>query len=115
VAVRQHLSSSLPTPSFHTVYLTDANTPPQGITDQVAKESKDSTASTHENHDVDTGATSGGNLHAQAHKANPVRGWLEGLWWGTGLTTRQGPVHADNLPAAESKENLKKRAEELNK
>lgn len=43
-----------------------------GITDQVAKESKDSTASSHELHDEDTGASSGGNLHAHAHKANPV-------------------------------------------
>jgi hypothetical protein len=31
------------------------------------------------------------------------------------LTARQGPVHADNLPTPESKEDLKKRAEELNK
>ncbi|KAL6710642.1 hypothetical protein ACN47E_007699 [Coniothyrium glycines] len=67
------------------------------ITDQVAKESRDSTASTHPLHDEDTGATSGGSVAANAHKANP------------------GPVHADNLPAPESKENLKKRAEELNK
>jgi hypothetical protein len=31
------------------------------------------------------------------------------------LTGRQGPVHADNLPEKASKEELKKRAEELNK
>jgi hypothetical protein len=31
------------------------------------------------------------------------------------LTGRQGPVHADNLPEPASKEELKKRAEELNK
>ncbi|KAF1939181.1 hypothetical protein EJ02DRAFT_352898 [Clathrospora elynae] len=68
-----------------------------GITDQVAKESSDSNASTHQHHDVDTGASSGGNAHAQAHKAN------------------LGPVHADNLPTPESKDDLKKRAEELNK
>ncbi|EOA91123.1 hypothetical protein ACJQWK_11604 [Exserohilum turcicum] len=66
------------------------------ITDQVAKESSDSTASTHQHHDTDTHATSGGSLHAQAHKANP------------------GPVVADNLPTPASKEELKKRAEELN-
>jgi len=66
------------------------------ITDQVAKDSTDSNASTAKLHDVDTGATSGGSLHAQAHKANP------------------GPVQADNLPTPESKETLKKRAEALN-
>ncbi|KAF1951120.1 hypothetical protein CC80DRAFT_496400 [Byssothecium circinans] len=42
------------------------------ITDKVAKESSDSTASEHKLHDEDTGATSGGSLHANAHKANPV-------------------------------------------
>jgi hypothetical protein len=31
------------------------------------------------------------------------------------LTNLQGPVAADNLPTPESKEDLKKRAEELNK
>jgi hypothetical protein len=31
------------------------------------------------------------------------------------LTGRQGPVHADNMPEKASKEELKKRAEELNK
>ncbi|KAF2446840.1 hypothetical protein P171DRAFT_482918 [Karstenula rhodostoma CBS 690.94] len=67
------------------------------ITDQVAKESSDSNASTHQHHDVDTGATSGGSASANAHKAAP------------------GPVHADNLPEPASKEELKKRAEELNK
>ncbi|KAF2098407.1 hypothetical protein NA57DRAFT_57561 [Rhizodiscina lignyota] len=54
------------------------------ITDQVAKESSDSTASTHK-------------LHQDAHKAN------------------LGPVQTDNLPEPASKEELKKRAEELNK
>ncbi|CAA9959918.1 hypothetical protein CFE70_003359 [Pyrenophora teres f. teres 0-1] len=68
-----------------------------GITDQVAKDSSDSTASTHPNHDVDTGATSGGGASAMAHKAHP------------------GPVMADKMPAPETKEDLKKRAEELNK
>ncbi|KAH7398876.1 hypothetical protein DE146DRAFT_755868 [Phaeosphaeria sp. MPI-PUGE-AT-0046c] len=69
------------------------------ITDKVAKESSDSTASSHSLHDDKSAdaATSGGNAHANAHKANP------------------GPVHADNLPTPESKEDLKKRAEELNK
>ena len=67
------------------------------ITDQVAKESSDSNASTHPLHDTDTGATSGGNVSADAHRANP------------------GPVKADNLPTPASKEELKKRAEELNK
>ncbi|CBX93414.1 hypothetical protein LEMA_P043150.1 [Plenodomus lingam JN3] len=67
------------------------------ITDQVAKDSKDSNASSAQLHDVDTGASSGGNVHAAAHKRNP------------------GPVMADNLPTPESKEDLKKRAAELNK
>jgi hypothetical protein len=89
-----------------------------GITDKVAKESSDSNASSHQLHDDSNAdkATSGGSAHAQAHKANPVRAsstWFSGLRWK--LTTRQGPVHADNLPTPESKEDLKKRAEELNK
>ena len=68
------------------------------ITDQVAKESSDSNASSHQLHDVDTGATSGGAPSAfAAHKAAP------------------GPAHAENLPEPASKEELKKRAEELNK
>ncbi|KAH6618656.1 hypothetical protein C7974DRAFT_416016 [Boeremia exigua] len=67
------------------------------ITDQVAKDSKDSNASTAPLHQVDNEATSGGSVAANAHKANP------------------GPVHADNLPEPASKEELKKRAEELNK
>jgi hypothetical protein len=54
------------------------------ITDQVAKESSDSTASTHQ-------------IHSNAHSAN------------------LGPVQTDNLPEKESKEDLKKRVEELNK
>jgi len=57
------------------------------ITDKIAKESKDSTASDHPLHDD----------VAAAHKAHP------------------GPVHADNMPEKASKEELKKRAEELNK
>ena len=43
-----------------------------GITDKVAKESSDSTASSHKLHDEDNQATSGGNVAAAAHKANPV-------------------------------------------
>lgn len=44
------------------------------ITDQVAKESKDSTASSHPMHQEDTGVTSGGSSKAtiQDHKATPV-------------------------------------------
>ncbi|OAL50126.1 hypothetical protein IQ07DRAFT_567822 [Pyrenochaeta sp. DS3sAY3a] len=67
-----------------------------GITDKVAKESSDSTASSHKLHDEVNQATSGGSVAANAHKANP------------------GPVQADNLPTPASKEELKKRAEELN-
>ena len=68
------------------------------ITDKVAKESSDSTASSHELHDEPNNtASSGGTAHSNAHKANP------------------GPVRADNLPEPASKEELKKRAEELNK
>jgi len=47
-----------------------------GIFDQVAKDSKDSTASDHEIHDVETGATSGGSqgkATAEDHKGTPVR------------------------------------------
>ncbi|KAF2466012.1 uncharacterized protein BDR25DRAFT_306463 [Lindgomyces ingoldianus] len=67
------------------------------ITDQVAKDASDSTASTHPHHQVDAGATSGGSIGAQAHKANP------------------GPVMAEDIGKPASKEELKKRAEELNK
>lgn len=67
------------------------------ITDQVAKDSSDSTTSTHPRHQEDTGATSGGSLGAMAHKAN------------------LGPVMAENIGKPESKEALKARAEELNK
>ncbi|RAR08365.1 hypothetical protein DDE82_002346 [Stemphylium lycopersici] len=62
------------------------------LTDRIAKDSSDSTASDHQHHDTTNQAS-----HAQAHKANP------------------GPVVADNMPEAASKEELKKRAEELNK
>lgn len=69
-----------------------------GITDQVAKESSDSTASSHPIHQEDTGATSGGSVNAQqAHSANP------------------GPVQVNDIGKPASKEELKKRSEELNK
>ncbi|KAF1832112.1 hypothetical protein BDW02DRAFT_503717, partial [Decorospora gaudefroyi] len=62
------------------------------------KLAQDSTASTHDRHEnKGEQVTPGGNVHAQAHKGNP------------------GPVMADNLPTPESKEELRKRAEELNK
>ena len=67
------------------------------ITDKVAKESSNSNASSHPIHDEANDASSGGSVSADAHRANP------------------GPVHADNLPTPASKEELKKRAEELNK
>ncbi|KAF2190556.1 hypothetical protein K469DRAFT_558619 [Zopfia rhizophila CBS 207.26] len=67
------------------------------ITDQVAKDSSNSTASTHSAHQENTGATSGGSIGIQAHKANP------------------GPVIAEDIGKPASKEELKKRAEELNK
>ncbi|KAF5846804.1 hypothetical protein GGP41_004866 [Bipolaris sorokiniana] len=63
---------------------------PGSITDKIAKESSDSTASSHDMHDT-------GNMqHAQAHMS-------------------KGPVIAKDLPEPASKEELKKRAEELNK
>ncbi|USP81216.1 uncharacterized protein yc1106_08490 [Curvularia clavata] len=64
---------------------------PGSITDKIAKDSSDSTASTHQMHD-----NSGGHMTAAAHNS-------------------KGPVMADKLPEAASKEELKKRAEELNK
>ena len=93
-------------------------TTPPGITDKVAKESSDSTASSHPLHDSEEAnkATSGGQVAANAHKANLVRtGLFDGLASKAGLIHRQGPVHADNLPEPATKEELKKRAEELNK
>ncbi|KAL1304826.1 hypothetical protein AAFC00_003753 [Neodothiora populina] len=69
------------------------------ITDQVAKESSSSNASSHPLHDVDNEVTSGGSAKATAqdHKATP------------------GIQIAENLGEPASKEELKKRAEELNK
>ncbi|CAN9206562.1 unnamed protein product [Alternaria alternata] len=55
------------------------------LTDKIAKESSDSTASSHANH-----------ADIQAHNS-------------------KGPAIPDSMPKAESKEDLKKRAEELNK
>jgi hypothetical protein len=69
--------------------------------------------------DEENQATSGGSVAANAHKANPVRSTpslldrIQHAGWT--LTGRQGPVHADNLPEPATKEELKKRAEELNK
>lgn len=67
----------------------------------------------------DNQATSGGSVAANAHKANPVRftpSLMDRIQYeGWKLTGRQGPVHADNLPEKANKEELKKRAEELNK
>lgn len=40
---------------------------------------------------------------------------IEGLGWKAGLIHRQGPVIADSMPPAAGKDELKKRAEELNK
>lgn len=55
------------------VLLLNSTFPPD-LTDQVAKESSNSTASTHDMHKEDTGATSGGTAKATAedHKATPV-------------------------------------------
>lgn len=66
------------------------------LTDQIAKESSDSTASSHKLHQTDNNATSGGAATFEHHKANP------------------GPVIADNLGEPASKEELKKRSDELN-
>jgi len=60
------------------------------IYDKVAKESSDSTASDHPMHHT-------GEASHEAHKANP------------------GPVIFKEMPEAASKEELKKRSEELNR
>ncbi|OJD35257.1 peptidase c40 [Diplodia corticola] len=70
------------------------------ITDQVAKASSDSTASSHPLHDTESNVTSGGSnskAHASDHKAHP------------------GPVIVDDIGKPASKEELKARAAELNK
>ncbi|EMD69118.1 hypothetical protein COCSADRAFT_176949 [Bipolaris sorokiniana ND90Pr] len=72
------------------LYIGGPESAPGSITDKIAKESSDSTASSHDMHDT-------GNMqHAQAHMS-------------------KGPVIAKDLPEPASKEELKKRAEELNK
>lgn len=65
---------------------------PSNLTDLVAKESSDSTASTHPHHQDDKGVAT-----TDDHKAN------------------LGPVMAENLGEPASKEESRKRAEELNK
>ncbi|KAF1991655.1 hypothetical protein K402DRAFT_416933 [Aulographum hederae CBS 113979] len=68
------------------------------ITDQIAKDSSDSTASSHPHHAEETGAGSGGKASVGHHTSNP------------------GPVmNTQDIGEPESKEALKKRAEELNK
>lgn len=76
-------SSSFP-PSLLETTLTKLSSH-TGLTDKIAKESSDSTASSHANH-----------ADIQAHNS-------------------KGPAIPDSMPKAESKEDLKKRAEELNK
>jgi len=109
-----------------------------GIYDQVAKESKDSTASDHEIHDVETGATSGGaqgKATAEDHKGTPVcftslskhvpsspigleADWTRNLQArpraDTSITI-QGLVKTDDLPEKAGKDELRARAAELNK
>jgi len=66
------------------------------LTDKVAKESSDSTASDHKLHDEDySHTTSGGKASAQDHKS-------------------KGPVIGMDIGEPASKEELKKRSEELN-
>lgn len=70
------------------------------LTDKVAQESSDSTASSHSLHNEDhSGATSGGGgkAHAQDHKATP------------------GPAISQDIGEPADKEGTKKRAAELNK
>ena len=74
----------------------------QDITDQVAKESSDSTASDHHTHQVDTGAKEG--KETDRAKATVID-----------HTSTPGPVQTDQLPEKKGKEELKARAAELNK
>ena len=67
-------------------------------------------------HQEDTGV----NAAAAAHKANPVSSYLvyeERICVFRDMADQavQGPVHAENIGEPASKEELKKRAEELNK
>jgi hypothetical protein len=80
----------------------------------VAKESKDSNASTHPMHQVENNATSGGKATAEDHSANPVSSPAR---WPTNATdeSKQGPVISQDIGEASSKEDNKKRAAELNK
>jgi hypothetical protein len=81
----------------------------------VAKESSDSNASTHPMHQVENSATSGGKATAQDHSANPVS--YPFARWPTNAAdqSKQGPVMAEGLGEPASKDDLKKRAAELNK
>ncbi|KAL1589922.1 hypothetical protein WHR41_00994 [Cladosporium halotolerans] len=110
---KQKISFKVDRSNLLTIHKTTSTRPPQkpatmpvhpkeeeatgNLTDQVAKESSNSNASSHSLHDADTKATSGGAATFDHHKANP------------------GPVIADNLGEPASKEELKKRSEELNK
>ena len=81
----------------------------------VAKESSDSNASSHPMHDVENNATSGGKATAQDHSANPVSHRLAPRATNPTDHLEQGPVMAEGLGEPASKDDLKKRAAELNK
>lgn len=81
----------------------------------VAKESSDSNASSHPMHQTETGATSGGKATAQDHSANPVSYCLARCPVFATDQSKQGPVMAEGLGEPASKDDLKKRAAELNK
>lgn len=92
-------STSPPTPS-HSSNFSLPNTSPLtqyvDLTDKVAKESSDSTASDHKLHDEDhSHITSGGKASAEDHKS-------------------KGPVIHGDLGEVASKDELKKRDAELN-
>jgi hypothetical protein len=81
----------------------------------VAKESKDSNASTHPMHQVENNATSGGKATAEDHSANPVSHRLARCPTNATDESEQGPVISQDIGEASSKEDNKKRAAELNK
>lgn len=81
----------------------------------VAKESSDSNASSHPMHDVEQSATSGGKATAQDHSANPVSYCFARCPILVTDQSEQGPVMAEGLGEPASKDDLKKRAAELNK
>jgi hypothetical protein len=81
----------------------------------VAKESSDSNASTHPMHQVENSATSGGKATAQDHSANPVSYRGTRCLMDATDQSQQGPVMAEGLGEPASKDDLKKRAAELNK